>query len=196
MNKYKIILLSLVSILLISCSDSSAENTFEQIFSDGNIQNEEDLKLLGIKKGKKYKVEGLNKANAAIFAFYRKPGEKEAIEYEIRFYNNHEDAVNEGIPMAKERVGPEAKLKKEYASWDEGLKDARQCGGAGGGMSAGGSQAGGAGDHAVGSCSSPKYNEFFVFNNMVILCQGENEIESRRNCQDVIGILKIEESIY
>ena len=193
MNKYKIILLSLVSILLISCSDSSAENTFEQIFSDGNIQNEEDLKLLGIKKGKKYKVEGLNKANAAIFAFYRKPGEKEAIEYEIRFYNNHEDAVNEGIPMAKERVGPEAKLKKEYASWDEGLKDARQCGGAGGGMSAGGSQAGGAGDHAVGSCSSPKYNEFFVFNNMVILCQGENEIESRRNCQDVIGILKIEE---
>ena len=193
MNKYKIILLSLISILLISCGDSSVENTFEQIFSDGNIQNEEDLKLLGIKKGKKYKVEGLNKANAAIFAFYRKPGEKEAIEYEIRFYNNHEDAVNEGVPMAKERVGPEAKLKKEYATWDEGLKDARQCGGAGGGMSAGGSQAGGAGDHAVGSCSSPKYNEFFVFNNMVILCQGENEIESRRNCQDVIGILKVEE---
>ena len=193
MNKYKIIFLSLISILLISCSDSSAENTFEQIFSDGNIQNEEDLKLLGIKKGKKYKVEGLNKANAAIFAFYRKPGEKEAIEYEIRFYNNHEDAVNEGVPMAKERVGPEAKLKKEYATWDEGLKDARQCGGAGGGMSAGGSQAGGAGDHAVGSCSSPKYNEFFVFNNLVILCQGENEIESRRNCQDVIGILKVEE---
>ena len=193
MNKYKIIFLSLISILLISCGDSSVENTFEQIFSDGNIQNEEDLKLLGIKKGKKYKVEGLNKANAAIFAFYRKPGEKEAIEYEIRFYNNHEDAVNEGIPMAKERVGPEAKLKKEYATWDEGLKDARQCGGAGGGMSAGGSQAGGAGDHAVGSCSSPKYNEFFVFNNLVILCQGENEIESRRNCQDVIGILKVEE---
>lgn len=193
MNKYKIIFLSLISILLISCGDSSVENTFEQIFSDGNIQNEEDLKLLGIKKGKKYKVEGLNKANAAIFAFYRKPGEKEAIEYEIRFYNNHEDAVNEGVPMAKERVGPEAKLKKEYATWDEGLKDARQCGGAGGGMSAGGSQAGGAGDHAVGSCSSPKYNEFFVFNNLVILCQGENEIESRRNCQDVIGILKVEE---
>ena len=193
MNKFKIIFLSLISILLISCGDSSVENTFEQIFSDGNIQNEEDLKLLGIKKGKKYKVEGLNKANAAIFAFYRKPGEKEAIEYEIRFYNNHEDAVKEGVPMAKERVGPEAKLKKEYATWDEGLKDARQCGGAGGGMSAGGSQAGGAGDHAVGSCSSPKYNEFFVFNNMVILCQGENEIESRRNCQDVIGILKIKE---
>ena len=193
MKKYKIILLTLVTILLISCGDSSSGISFEQIFSDENIQNEEDLKSLGIKKGKKYKVEGLNKATAAIFAFYRKPGEKEAIEYEIRFYKNHEDAVNEGIPMAKERVGPEAKLKKEYATWDEGLKDARQCGGAGGGMSAGGSQAGGAGDHAVGSCSSPKYNEFFVFNNMVILCQGENEIESRNNCIDVIEILKVKE---
>ena len=193
MNKFKIILLTLISILIISCGNSSSENTFEQIFSDGNIQNEEDLKLVGIKKGKKYKVEGLNKANAAIFAFYKKPGEKKAIEYEIRFYNNHEDALNEGVPMAIERVGPDAKLKKEYATWDEGLKDARQCGGAGGGMSAGGSQAGGAGDHAVGSCSSPKYNEYFVYNNLVILCQGENEIESRRNCQDVIGILKVEE---
>ena len=191
MNIYKITLISLLSILLISCGDSSYENTFEQIFSDGNVQNEEDLKSLGIKKGKKYKVDGLKKANAAIFAFYRKPGEKEAIEYEIRFYNNHEDAVNEGIPMAKERVGPDAKLKKEYATWDEGLKDARQCGGAGGGMSAGGSQAGGAGDHAVGSCSSPKYNEYFVFNNMVILCQGENEVESRNNCVNVIEILKV-----
>ena len=112
----------------------------------------------------------------------------------IRFYDNHNDAVDAGVPMAKERVGPNAKLKKEYATWDEGLKDARQCGGAGGGMSAGGSQAGGAGDHAVGSCSSPKYNEFFVFNNLVILCQGENEIESRSNCIDVIEILKIKEN--
>ena len=193
MNKFKIILLTLISILIISCGNSSSENTFEQIFSDGNIQNEEDLKLAGIKKGKKYKVEGLNKANAAIFAFYKKPGEKKAIEYEIRFYNNHEDALNEGVPMAIERVGPDAKLKKEYATWDEGLKDARQCGGAGGGMSAGGSQAGGAGDHAVGSCSSPKYNEYFVFNNMVILCQGENEIESRSNCIDIQKILNTEE---
>ena len=193
MKNYKKLLLSLFSILLISCGGTSDDSIFEQISSNGNIQNEDDLKKLGIKKGKKYKVEGLNKANAAIFAFYKKPGEKEAIEYEIRFYDNHKDAVDVGMPMALERVGPEAKLKKENAVWDEGLKDARQCGGAGGGMSAGGSQAGGAGDHAVGSCSSPKYNEYFVFNNMVILCQGENEIESRSNCIDIQKILNTEE---
>ena len=194
MKYIKFIFISLFTFLLISCGDSSNEIEFVQIFSDNNTHNEADLKALGIKKGKKYKVEGLDKANAAIFAFYKKPGEKEAIEYEIRFYDNHDDAVTAGVPMAKERVGPEAKLKKEYATWDEGLKDARQCGGAGGGMSAGGSQAGGAGDHAVGSCSSPKYNEYFVFNNLVILCQGENAIESRSNCIDVIEILKIKEN--
>ena len=193
MKILKLITLTIFTLIIISCGSSSSDTTFEQIYSDTNIFSEENLKELGIKRGKKYKVEGLSKANAAIFAFYKKPGEKEAIEYEIRFYDNHDDAVNEGIPMAKERVGPEAKLKKESATWDEGLKDARQCGGAGGGMSAGGSQAGGAGDHAVGSCSSPKYNEFFVFNNLVILCQGENEIESRNNCIDVIEILKVKQ---
>ena len=49
--------------------------------------------------------------------------------------------------------------------------------------------AGGAGDHNVGSCSAPKYNEFFVFGNLVILCQGENEEESRNHCVDLITIL-------
>ena len=75
----------------------------------------------------------LEKATEAIFAFYKKPGNKEAIEYEIRFYSNHDDAINVGIPMVRERVGPDAKLKKEDAVWTAGLKDARQCGGAGGG---------------------------------------------------------------
>ena len=48
---------------------------------------------------------------------------------------------------------------------------------------------GGGGDHNVGSCSAPKYNEFFVFGNLVILCQGENEEESRNHCVDLITIL-------
>ena len=103
MKYIKFIFISLFAFLLISCGDSSNEIEFVQIFSDNNTHNEADLKALGIKKGKKYKVEGLDKANAAIFAFYKKPGEKEAIEYEIRFYDNHDDAVTAGVPMAKER---------------------------------------------------------------------------------------------
>ncbi len=188
MRKYTVTLLLLLSIIFISCGGSeNIESVFEQITPGDTVYKMDNLKSLGIKKGKKYKVEGLDKATDAIFAFYKKPGTKEAIEYEIRFYSNHDDAVNAGIPMAKERVGPNAKLKKEYATWDEGLKDARQCGGAGGGVSGGG--VGAAGDHAVGSCSSPKYHEFFVYNNMVILCQGEDNIDSKNHCIDLINTL-------
>ena len=176
--------------IFVSCGDSgSSDVSFVQINPSDSVYQLEDLKALGIKRGKKYNVDGLEKATEAIFAFYKKPGTKEAIEYEIRFYENHDDAVNPGIPMVKERVGPDAKLKKDEAVWGEGLKDARQCGGAGGGVARGGSLAGGAGDHNVGSCSAPKYNEFFVFGNLVILCQGENEEESRNHCVDLITIL-------
>ena len=185
-----VFLVVVLTSILISCSNSESDQiTFEQINPSDSVFSLDNLKTLGIKKGKKYNVEGLDKATEAIFAFYKKPGSKEAIEYDIRFYSNHEDAVNPGIPMVKERVGPNAKLKKEDVVWKEGLKDARQCGGAGGGVARGGSLAGGAGDHAVGSCSSPKYNEYFVFGNLVILCQGENEEESRSHCVDLITIL-------
>ena len=60
--------------------------------------------------------------------------------------------------------------------------------GAGGGVTGGG--VGAAGDHAVGSCSSPKYNEFFVIGNMIALCQGENETESRIHCVDLLSLIQ------
>ena len=183
------LILSATIIITFGCGESS-DVVFEQITPSDSVYQLDDLKALGIKKGKKYNVEGLDKATDAIFAFYKKPGAKEAIEYEIRFYSNHDDAINVGIPMVRERVGPDAKLKKEDAVWTAGLKDARQCGGAGGGVARGGSLAGGAGDHNVGSCSSPKYNEFFVYGNMIILCQGENEFESRNHCSDLLSVLR------
>lgn len=176
--------------ILVSCGDSGrTEVAFETITPSDSVYQLDDLKALGIKRGKQYDIEGLDKATDAIFAFYKKPGSKVAIEYEIRFYSNHDDAVTTGIPMVKERVGPDAKLGKGEVVWEEGLKDARQCGGGGGGVARGGSLAGGAGDHHVGSCSSPKYNEFFVYGNMVILCQGKNEVESRNHCVDLITLL-------
>ena len=101
-------------LIIFACgSENNSDIVFNQIVESETIYQIEDLKALGIKKGKTYKVEGLNKATDAIFAFYKKPGSKEAKEYEIRFYESHSDAVEFGISMAKERVGPDAKLKKE-----------------------------------------------------------------------------------
>ena len=56
MKIIKFIFISIFTFLIISCGGSSSEVEFVQIFSDSNIHNEEDLKNLGIKKGKKYKV--------------------------------------------------------------------------------------------------------------------------------------------
>tara|TARA_B100001250_G_scaffold117429_1_gene99677 strand:- start:614 stop:1162 length:549 start_codon:yes stop_codon:yes gene_type:complete len=174
---------------LLACgSEDSSDVAFTQINPSEKVYTLEDLKSLGVKKGKTYKVKDLKEAESAYFVFYKKAGSKEAIEYEIRFYPNHDLAMSPGLDIAKERVGPDAKLKKDEATWVEGLKDARQCGGAGGGVSGGG--VGAAGDHAVGSCSSPKYNEYFVIGNMIALCQGENETESRIHCVDLLTLIQ------
>ncbi len=182
-------ILFILMIGLFACgSEDSSDVAFTQINPSEKIYTLEDLKSLGVKKGKTYKVKDLQDADSAYFVFYKKPSAKEAIEYEIRFYPNHDLAMSPGLDIAKERVGPDAKLKKDEATWKEGLKDARQCGGAGGGVSGGG--VGAAGDHAVGSCSSPKYNEFFVIGNMIALCQGENETESRIHCVDLLSLIQ------
>ena len=182
------ILFTLMIGLLACGSEDSSDVAFTQINPSEKVYTLEDLKSLGVKKGKTYKVKDLKEAESAYFVFYKKAGSKEAIEYEIRFYPNHDLAMLPGLDIAKERVGPDAKLKKDEATWIEGLKDARQCGGAGGGVSGGG--VGAAGDHAVGSCSSPKYNEYFVIGNMIALCQGENETESRIHCVDLLALIQ------
>lgn len=182
-------ILFILLIGLVACgSEGSSGSAFTQINQSEKIFTLEDLESLGVKKGKTYKVEDLQYAEGAYFVFYKKPGAKEAIEYEVRFYPDHDLAISPGLDIAKERVGPDAKLKKDEVIWSEGLKDARQCGGAGGGVSGGG--VGAAGDHAVGSCSSPKYNEFFVIGNMIALCQGENEKESRVHCSDLLSLIQ------
>ncbi|MFL2673488.1 MAG: DUF6810 family protein [Dehalococcoidia bacterium] len=178
------ILFFLLTVLIACGSEESSEIPYSQINQSEDIYTLEDIKGLGFKKGKTYKVKDLKDAESAYFGFYKKPGSKDAIDYELRFYPDHNIAISSGLEIAKERVGPYAKLKKDEASWTEGLKDARVCGGNGGGVNTGG--VGAAGDHGAGSCSSPKYNEFFVIGNMIALCQGENETESRIHCVDLL----------
>ena len=51
------------------------------------------------------------------------------MDYEARFFDSHEDAKNIGTELVEERVGKEAKLTKNDATWKEGVKEARTCGG-------------------------------------------------------------------
>ncbi len=137
----------------------------------------EDLTAFGFKKGKTYDVEGLPEAVNAYYGFWGlDPYNRK--DYEVRFYASHEDAVEHGTALAKERIGPEAKLTKEEATWPEGVKDARMC------ISYRASSA-----QWASTCLEPKYFDYVIAANMVLLCQGLDSLESLQACDALLAEL-------
>jgi len=134
----------------------------------------EDLTSFGFKKGRTYDVEGLPEAVDAYFGFWGlDPYNRK--DYEVRFYASHEDAVAHGTALAEERIGHEAKLTEETATWTEGVKDARVCVNIGGTMSHG------------DSCLEPKYFDYVIAANMVLLCQGRDSPTSLEACDALLA---------
>lgn len=171
----------------ISCSSEKIDEPLIEKITPQTKQFElEDFTSVGLKKNKTYKVEELPKALSAYFGFIRfnEPAEdgkgKKVVEYELRFYNSHEDAINYGAEYAEERVGPNAKLKKTHnPRWKEGLRDARLC----------------IGDQFntwknSADCGQPKFNEFYIYGNVVILCEGRTQEISKRNCNSITSRLE------
>ena len=122
-----------------------------------------------------YDVEGLESATSAIYGFY---GEDpyNRLEYEIRFYPDHATALSTGTDFAKEATGAHAVVLKDVQRWDEGLKDQRQCAGNGG--------------HHSGKCDNPKYFDYVVVGNMIVMCQGKDSVNSLQACEDLLGVVQ------
>ena len=182
-----IIITSLFVMILISCfSEKIEEPMIEKITPKDKQFELEDFTSIGLKKNKTYKVEELPKALSAYFGFIKfdEPSEegkgKKVVEYELRIYSSHEDAINYGTEYAEERVGPEAKLKKNHnPRWKEGLRDARVC----------------IGDQFntwknSADCGQPKFNEFYIYGNVVILCEGRTQEIAKRNCNSITSRLE------
>ena len=149
---------------------------FQKIRPTSHIYTVDEVVAAGFKKSKEYDVSGLTGATAAIYGFYgTDPYARE--EYEIRFYNSHDDAVALGVPMAQEAVGPDAKLTEEDSTLDEGLKERREC------------QGNIRGSHHVGLCLTAKHQDFAVMGNFVVLCQGSDVADSNKHCDDLFNIL-------
>jgi len=178
---------SLFAMILISCSSEKIEEPMiEKITPQTKQFKLEDFTSIGLKKNKTYKVEELPKALSAYFGFikFNEPSEegkgKKVVEYELRIYPSHEDAINYGTEYAEERVGPEAKLKKNHnPRWKEGLRDARVC----------------IGDQFntwknSADCGQPKFNEFYIYGNVVILCEGRTQEIAKRNCNSITSRLE------
>ncbi len=173
--------LSLVSGILLlamaACgSGSGGDAEFQRISDTGVIRTPEDVKAIGFRESKSYDLEGLPAATEAIFGFWR-PNGKDPLDFEIRFYSSHQDAVDSGTGPAEEGSGDDAVLDESSASYKAGVKDRRTIIGSGGG---GGARSG------IG----PKYADFVIVDNLVILCPGGQEEQALERCAELIDAME------
>ena len=126
-----------------------------------------DFEAAGVKHGKDYNIEGLPGAIGAVLGFHDRK------DVEIRFFPNHEIAVGQGVPVAREIVGPDVYIKRDSVTWTWAIADERACAARvpGGGR----------------DCTrSPKYGDFIVYGNVIMFCEAPNPNEAQTRCQAII----------
>ncbi len=132
------------------------------VSSAGVIYTTDDLFDLEFKKVKAYSIEGLPGASAALFGFWRPPG-GDPLDYEVRFYGSHDKAVSLGTDLAEEGTGEDAILDAGEARYKQGVKDRRIHTGYADGI-------------------VPKYKNYAIVDNVVMLCQGRSASQSLEHC--------------
>lgn len=170
-----------LSLAAVACgSDSSGEGAatdgpIAKIDSTDRVYTIQDFLDAGFKKSKIYDVEGLPEAIEVLYGFYGvDPYNRQ--EYEVRFYPSHAEATGTGIDYADEVTGPDAVILKDIQRWKVGLTERRQCSGNGG--------------HHSGKCDNPKYFDYVIVGNMVLLCQGKDSSTSLQNCADLMSVVQ------
>ena len=171
-------LLALASLLLVlaaACGNTSNTNDeqsqqFPKITDTERIFTVKDFLSVGFKQSKDYDVTELPAATSAIYGFW-KPGGGESVDYEIRFYPSHGDAIANGTFFADEVTGPDGAVSDDDVTWKEGTRDRR---------TSGFTSNGGGGSLAV------KYADYVIHSNVIMLCQGRDKDQSRVHCQSII----------
>jgi hypothetical protein len=174
-------------VIFVACGNSGGNQTeltvndgIENIIPSETILTQDNLKDAGFKIAKKYNVEGLTAANAAVFGFWRPDG-SDAKEYEIRFYPSHEIAVQTGTYFADEVTGDNAILDKDESVWKEGIKDRRYF------------FAGPIGTHGSGGVKA-KYGGYVIYGNIIMLCEGANSYHSIDRCKALLEEMGVSET--
>ena len=134
-----------------------------------------DLESVGFKKSKTYDMKNLPEASSAHYGFYGIDSYNR-LEYEVRFYFSNESAKSAGVEFANQATGAGAELYEDDQTWTEGLTERRRCDSSGG--------------HHVGRCGFPKYFDYVVAGNMVLMCEGKETLESLRACADLLGVIE------
>ncbi len=173
--------LSLVLLTAAACGTGGGEagaGGFQKVAPSDSLFAIEDLLSIGFKKNKQYDVAELPAGIDAWLGFWG-PGPYSRKQYELRFYGSHEDAVEHGPALAEEVTGPDAGAFRKNPTWKEGAKDrwqsARGFSGALGEVKAGG--------------SAPKYGDYVIFGNVLMLCEGVNSGQGLDRCEDLVDAL-------
>ena len=156
-------------LLLLSCSSGEElPEPIEKITDSGIIFSIQEIKEMGFKKNHEYKVDDLPGAVSAYFGFIKNDlGDPE--DYEIRFYNNHSDAIELGIKYTDNVTGENGCISKDCALWEEGLKHRIRMSDLG--------------------TLHPKYMSYLVYNNFILMCPGYDEGEALSKCTSIINKL-------
>ncbi len=163
--------LSAAALALAACGSDGTATTgelFSQVADSPHQYAEDDLASVGFKVGKNYDVEGLTGARAALNGFWRIGNL--AVEYEARFYASHAEAVSLGTSFALEASGETAVLARDEAAWPEGTTDRRTV-------------------YDWRSPPGPKYWAYVIRSNMILLCEGKNEEQSREHCSALLDAI-------
>ena len=150
--------------------DVAVQRRVHILSQDDSLSVSDFEALANFKLSKEYDVEGLIGADAAIYGFFG-PDPYDRQEFEIRFYPDHETAIDEGVDFANEASGPDAVIASSVQRWDKGLTQRRAC--------AGNTR----GSHHSGRCDLAKYGDYAIAGNVVLLCQGKDSETSLSNCE-------------
>ena len=184
----KIFLTVLIVIISLGCSAEVIptvtpepvleEVVFDQVTDDGKLYTSKDFFDAGFKEYKEYNVSKLTGAIEAWYGYWG-PDEDSVKYYELRFYPDHSTAVSEGTIFVEDATGKDAKLnRKDNPMWKVGLPERKRN-----------TQEGG-GPMSSRTRRLSKYADYIIYNNVIMLCEGEDSPEAFKLCNDLIDILK------
>ncbi len=154
------------------------EIVYEQVVDNGKIYSSKDFFDAGFNEYKEYNVSKLTGATEAWYGYWG-PDEDSVLYYELRFYPDHSTSVSEGSPFAEDATGDDAKLKRQDTMWRVGLADRKNSEQVAEGVT----------EKYRGRVRLARYADYIIFNNVIILCQGEDSKEAFKLCNDLIDLL-------
>ena len=169
-STFTAILAAFAVIALIACGDSTAgEQSYQRVIPTGKTFAISDFEAVGIKTTRQYDVTDLPSATDAWFGF-RRVGGTDPVEFELRFYRDHRTAVVDGVSFAEDATGEEANVLTTNAAWVVGIQDRSTIF-----------------PFGAGYTLNPKYLDYSVYGNAVLLCEGETVLDSQEACSWLIG---------